>query len=125
MNDTDKSKIGRPRGRRPQYKIEPSPYDLRRPMDVAPERIRKDPRIKDQRLTAFWVTVRGEHVGRVSMHEFDDRPGWFYQPESWDGTGRPTPFGDPLPKRKQAVEAVIDEWRARQQTRGAKQSTAA
>lgn len=119
MTMTAQERKPRTRGRRPQFRLEPSPYSLTDPLGVPPERLRHDPRIPDQRLTAFWVTVKGEHVGRVQMVEFEDRPGWYYQPEVCDpaseGPCMPEPFGNPEAKRRDAVDAVIDEWRDRRQ----------
>jgi|GEM_PF-3552985 len=108
--------VPRPRrsGRRPAHHLEPSPYDLSKPMDLAPIRRRKDPRLPSQRLTAFWVVVKDQHVGRVVMVEFEDRPGWFYQPEVMGPADkRPVKIGEPEAKRRDAVNAVIDEWRTR------------
>lgn len=104
----------RPTGRRPQYALEPSPYNLAKPLEPAPARIRHDPRIPTQRRTAFWVVVKDQHVGRVTMVEFEDRAGWWYQAEVIDPAhpgSKPKPFGEPHARRKLAIEAVVDEWR--------------
>jgi hypothetical protein len=109
--------------RRPAFRLEPAPYDLRRPLDPPPERIRKDPRIPDQHRTAFWVEVNGQRVGRVVLVEFDDRAGWWYQPEvSMPGEKLPRPFSEPLAKRQDAVDEVIEEWR--KEARAARRSGA-
>jgi hypothetical protein len=99
------------------FRLEPAPYDLSRPLAPPPEREHQDPRIPGQRRTAFWVTIAGQHVGRVALVEPDGH--WAYQPEVIDpaATGRravlPRPIGEPVEKRSQAIEQVIKEWRRR------------
>lgn len=96
-------------------RLDPAPYDLANPKEPAPIRRRKDPRLTDQRLTAFWVYLGDLKIGRVRMVEFEDRSGWWYQPELIEGAkpgkaGRPRKpkaCGDAQPMRKLAVEKVV------------------
>lgn len=96
-------------------RLEPSPYDLSKPKEPAPERRRKDPRLTDQRLTAFWVYEGETKIGRVKMIEYENRSGWWYVPEVYDEPQekrpgrprRPKQCGDPQPMRRLAVEKVV------------------
>lgn len=85
-------------------------YDPRSPEAPAPERLRKDPRIADQRLTASSVELAGVPVGRVVMVEFEDRRGWFYAAETVDPA---KPRSKPkrlevFPSQRAAVRAVLE-----------------
>jgi hypothetical protein len=113
MTDTKQHGAGSsPRGRRPQWKLEPAPYDLKNPLEPPPARIRKDPRIRDQHRTAFWVVVGGRYVGRVVMVEYEDRRGWYYAPEvAVPGERFPKAFDEPKERRQEAVLDVVDEYR--------------
>jgi hypothetical protein len=89
--------------------LRPAPYDPKHPDAEAPERLRKDPRLPEQRLTAFNVELAGAVVGRVVMVEFEDRRGWFYAGETVD---RDKPRNKPArlavyAGRRQAVLAVL------------------
>lgn len=115
MADT-KQHGGKTRGQghghgRPNYKLEPAPYDLRHPLAPPPERLRKDPRITDQHRTAFWVVVDGQYVGRVVMVEYEEQRGWFYAPEVLrPGERFPKAFDEPKQRRQEAVLEVVDEY---------------
>lgn len=101
-------------------RLERAPFDLRHPDAPAPERLRKDPRIPDQRLTAFWVDLAGERIGRIVMVEFDDRPGWFYQAEVLDPDhprAKPRPIDEPQAKRADACSILVKAWRDRRRGR--------
>lgn len=91
--------------------LEPAPYDLAHPLNEAPARLRHDPRIPHQRRTAFWVVDKDTRVGRIVMVEFEDKGGWWYQPEVVVDPSAPKPkvkaVDGPLPRRKLAVEAVL------------------
>lgn len=96
--------------------LDVSPYDLVHPKVPAPQRLRHDPRIPAQHLTAFWVNVGGVRVGRIFMVEYKDRSGWWYQAQVLvEGKRRPVNVGPAHPRRKLALEQVLESHAGTQQ----------
>jgi hypothetical protein len=96
-------KFARPEG----VTLEAAPYNVSKPDAPNPPRLRTDPRHPEQALTASWVLVDGDKIGRVVMVEKKEVGGWFYQAQTLGTDGKLTDLGEPHPRRNHAVQAVV------------------